>query len=170
MNETFLAGNIQYLRKEKGLSQQKLAELLGLTRSKVASYENNKAEPNALKLAMISRFFDVSLNQLIEEDISRLSDAQLLASNINIQEEITDFLEDREKIIHQFEGKSLNLRKITEGLKAFHQLKKSTLEDNPASVRSLITDFENLLSVMDNLIESNEELIQFLKKVVVTRS
>ena len=153
MIKNYLAGNIQYLRKEKRLSQQKLASELGLTRSKIASYENEKAEPSTTKLAEIARYFDVSLNQLIEENLKLIPDTQVLASNTNIQDEISGFLEDRDEIIFRFEKKSNNFRKITEGLKAFHQLKRHTLSDSPASVQSLLSDFENLLSVMDNLVE-----------------
>lgn len=166
MTINYLGRNIQFLRKEKKLSQQALAECLNLTRSKVASYENGIAEPSATRLVEIARFFNVSINQLIEEDLKQLPNTQILAANTNIQETINHFLGDRKTAIMQFEKKSGNLRKITEGLKAFHELKKSSLKEISEPLQSLLVDFENLLKVMDNLIDSNDELIVFLNRVV----
>ncbi|MBK8192245.1 MAG: helix-turn-helix transcriptional regulator [Lewinellaceae bacterium] len=53
----FLADNLQYLRKRKRLSQGELANALGLSRSQIASYEHDKAEPSVNKLAKIAVFF-----------------------------------------------------------------------------------------------------------------
>ena len=41
----FFGNNLRHLRKEKGLTQQQLADKLGITRSLVGAYEENRAEP-----------------------------------------------------------------------------------------------------------------------------
>jgi transcriptional regulator with XRE-family HTH domain len=165
MTTSFLAKNIQYLRKQRQLSQQGFGEKIGLSRSNIASYENGKAEPRAVKLAEIARFFNISLNQLIEKDLTELDNEKLLPANANIKEDLVEFLENRDATVSKFEVKTKNLKKITEGFRAFIELKISTLEDKSFSVSSLMGDFENLLNVMDNLIASNEELVAYLKKI-----
>ncbi|MCB0640274.1 MAG: helix-turn-helix transcriptional regulator, partial [Phaeodactylibacter sp.] len=85
--EIYLAHNLQYLRKEAGLSQQALAGELDLTRSQVASYENGKAEPSAGMLSDISHFFNISINYLLEKDLQSIPNLkQITAARINDQE------------------------------------------------------------------------------------
>lgn len=165
MKSGYLASNIQYLRKKRQLSQAALAENLGMTRSKIASYENNKAEPSAVKLAALARFFNVSLSQLIESDLQTLPNFQILPANTNIREDLSSMLEDRCQIVENFEEKSIKLRKIAEGFRAFYELKMSTLSHFSPEVESLSRSFENVLQVMDSFVTSNEELIEYLKKI-----
>ena len=48
-----------------GLSQEKAAQKLDLTRSTLSSYENGTCEPNFTTLKKFSSFFDVSLDYLL---------------------------------------------------------------------------------------------------------
>lgn len=66
---THLAKNLKYLRKQKNLTQQEFAGKLGLKRSKVGSYEEDRAEPRLETLQNIAHFFDVSLDELINRNI-----------------------------------------------------------------------------------------------------
>jgi len=64
--KTKFTSNIARLRKAKGLSQQKLAELSGLTRRQIAYYEN-EANTNLIdNLNAIAKAMGVSLADLIE--------------------------------------------------------------------------------------------------------
>ncbi len=143
-----------------------LGEHLNLSRSNIASYENGKAEPRAIKLAEIAGFFNISLYQLIVTDLRKLSPEQILPANANIHEDIFSILEERKEALEIFEKKSGNLKKIVEGFSAFHQLKMNSIKDSPDALKSIGSDFESLLNVMDNLIESNEELVTYLKKII----
>ena len=60
------------LRKRSGLSQEELAEKLGVTRQAVHKWETEKAMPNIEILKVLSKLFDVSLDNLLndKEDIS----------------------------------------------------------------------------------------------------
>ena len=53
------------LRKRKGLSQYKLAEILNLTRGQVANYEQGKRQPDYETLKMFADFFNVSTDYLL---------------------------------------------------------------------------------------------------------
>lgn len=58
----FLTTNLRYLRKSKQLSQQELANQLGISRSNVAAYERGNAEPNAQRLMKMANYFDIRLS------------------------------------------------------------------------------------------------------------
>lgn len=56
---------IKELRLQKGITQNKLAEKLGLSRSTIAMYETDGSEPDLLTLSKLASFFDVSIDYLI---------------------------------------------------------------------------------------------------------
>lgn len=56
---------LKSLRKEKGWTQQEVANLLGIERSTYTRYENGTSEPNFEMLEQLSRIFDVSTDVLI---------------------------------------------------------------------------------------------------------
>ncbi|MFC4598080.1 helix-turn-helix domain-containing protein [Cohnella hongkongensis] len=55
------------LRKEKGYSQEVLAEKLGTTRQAVSKWENGQGFPETEKLLMIGNLFEVSIDYLLKE-------------------------------------------------------------------------------------------------------
>lgn len=57
---------IQQLRKEKGLSQEGLAELLGLSRQAISKWESGAAMPTVDNLVELSRIFQVSVGELLQ--------------------------------------------------------------------------------------------------------
>lgn len=63
---------LQELRKNKGLTQEELAEALYVSRTAVSKWESGRGYPNLDSLKQISRFFSVSIDELIcpEEIIS----------------------------------------------------------------------------------------------------
>lgn len=64
-----MKNNIRNLRKDKGLRQEDLAQILGVTRQTIIAIENDKYNPT-LELAMkLARFFESSV-----EDIFILED------------------------------------------------------------------------------------------------
>lgn len=63
--------NLQAIRKQKKISQEKLAEELGVSRQTVGKWETGAAYPETEHLIHISDFFDVSLDLLVKGDMSR---------------------------------------------------------------------------------------------------
>lgn len=55
------------LRKEKNLSQQQLANATGLSRSAIAKTEKGRNEATASALLRLSRFFKVSVDEMLSE-------------------------------------------------------------------------------------------------------
>lgn len=58
------------LRKKKGLSQEELAEKLDVTRQTISKWELNETSPNINQAKEISRLFNVSLDELAQNNIS----------------------------------------------------------------------------------------------------
>ncbi|MFD1552042.1 hypothetical protein DNU06_00920 [Putridiphycobacter roseus] len=64
--------NLKFLRKNKKISQEELANELGLTRSSYSGYENGVAEPNVQNLLKFSQFYGVPVDVLIKKDLPSL--------------------------------------------------------------------------------------------------
>lgn len=58
---------LQVLRKEKGISQEKLAELIGVSRQAVAKWEVGQSTPDLENLITLSDLFMVSIDKLVKD-------------------------------------------------------------------------------------------------------
>lgn len=56
---------LQELRKNKGLTQEELAEILYVSRTAVSKWESGRGYPNIDSLKEISKFFEVSIDDLL---------------------------------------------------------------------------------------------------------
>ncbi|SHK94323.1 helix-turn-helix domain-containing protein [Hespellia stercorisuis] len=65
-----LGEKIFKLRKEKGLSQENLAEQLGTTRQAISKWENNQGFPETEKILQLSNIFEVSTDFLLKDEKS----------------------------------------------------------------------------------------------------
>ncbi|MTG97229.1 MULTISPECIES: XRE family transcriptional regulator [Myroides] len=75
---SFLADNIRYLRAQKSMSQQKVADELVITRARYSKYEEGASEPPLEVLLRISRFFHVSVDLMISVDLRKVPMQDLL--------------------------------------------------------------------------------------------
>ena len=69
MTQSYLGDNLYTLRKQKGISQDEFAEKLGVSRQAVSKWERNEAYPDTENLIAISRFYGVSIDDLINTPI-----------------------------------------------------------------------------------------------------
>ena len=53
-------------RRARNLSQEKLAELVGVSRQTVSQWENGYTEPDLTRLRRLAELFDLSLDELVE--------------------------------------------------------------------------------------------------------
>lgn len=70
---SILAENLRYLRGRLQRSQQKVAEDLMITRGRYAKYEDSATEPPIEILIRMAQYFQVSIDPLLTQDISRIS-------------------------------------------------------------------------------------------------
>jgi transcriptional regulator with XRE-family HTH domain len=64
--ETTLAGRIQQLRRQRGISQEELAGAVKVSRQAVSKWESAQAQPELEKLLVLSDFFQVSTDYLLK--------------------------------------------------------------------------------------------------------
>jgi len=74
----FLSKNIKHLRTLKGLTQEQFAEKLNVLRSRISSYEENRAMPSIDFLMEISDFFDLPIDLLAKNDLTKATDLNFL--------------------------------------------------------------------------------------------
>jgi len=56
---------LRLLRKQKGFTQEKMAEIIKLTPRNFRAYELNEANPNLENLVAIADFFNVTIDYLV---------------------------------------------------------------------------------------------------------
>ncbi len=61
-----MADRIQYLRKNKGLSQEKLAEKVGVSRQAVSKWESEQSTPDIEKIIIMSELFEVTTDYILK--------------------------------------------------------------------------------------------------------
>ena len=99
---------IAALRKEKGMTQEKLGEKLGVTNKTVSRWENGNYMPDIEMLLLLSKEFDVSINEIISgerlltEDFKKAADSNLVTaldnSTFTLKEKIAFF---KKKWLHE---------------------------------------------------------------------
>lgn len=61
-----MADRIQHLRKSKGISQEELADKMGVSRQAVSKWESEQSAPDIEKVILLSDFFDVTTDYLLK--------------------------------------------------------------------------------------------------------
>lgn len=70
---SIFSDNIRCLRAKKGVSQQKIADALIMTRARYVSYEDGRSEPPIEILIRLSSYFKISIDLLVAVDIRKYS-------------------------------------------------------------------------------------------------
>ncbi len=153
--KTFLSRNLKFLRKLKGLTQNKVANDLGLSRNKIASYESGIAEPKILNFVKLTTYFNIDPTQLLTQDLSDKPIAAEIGSPTFLKDEISNHLNDMITATQE-------LQKIIEGYKLFQEM---TNIQAPGDVESKV-----LTSQLYNIIELNESLLsvnwEFIRAII----
>lgn len=95
-----LADNLKKIRKEHNLSQEQLAEALGVSRQAVSKWESNGAYPEMDKVLQLCQMFNLNIDDLLNQDIKEVNSVKQEKSNIN--KFIDDFLDYITKTVDMF--------------------------------------------------------------------
>ena len=68
----YLSKNIKYIRTLKKLSQEQFADDLKVSRSRISSYEENRAKPPISFLIALSNYAKITMDVLIKEKLNNL--------------------------------------------------------------------------------------------------
>lgn len=71
--------NLKYLRKLRGWTQEEFANKLGIKRSLVGAYEEERAEPRIDVLEIVGDIFKVTLDELLLRDLTETKGSSYLA-------------------------------------------------------------------------------------------
>lgn len=107
-----LSDNLKIIRKENNLSQEQLAEKLGVSRQAVSKWESGQSYPEMDKVLLICKLFNYNIDELMNENIKEVSETK--QSKININKYIEDFFEFITKTVDM-----LSTMKFKQKLKCF---------------------------------------------------
>ena len=141
----FLSSNLRFLRKRRKLSQQQLADDLGVKRSNIAAYETKNVEPRLALINDIARYFAIPLEHLIMTDLAATGpdEFQLLTrgGGALTADSVTEIKEVSNKI-----------QRMLDGFRIFYEFKK---EMNDAAHPGSESDIENFLVFISHMAEYN---------------
>lgn len=72
-----LGENILKLRKQRGLSQEQLGEQVDVTRQTISNWELGETTPNTDQLKLLSKTLNVSVDELIDNDIKEILETKV---------------------------------------------------------------------------------------------
>ncbi len=86
--------NLKNLRKQKGLSQEELAERLHIVRQTVSKWEKGLSVPDADFLIRIAEIFETSVSTLLGDTIEPSNDKSIVAEKL---EQLNTLLAERNR-------------------------------------------------------------------------
>lgn len=86
---------LQSLRKGKGLSQEKLAELLDVSRQAVSKWESGQTYPEIEKLIVLCDLFEITLDELVRDRDSMVNDTVI--KEINLEDKSSNEYEEKDE-------------------------------------------------------------------------
>jgi len=81
---SYLASNLRFLRKQKGITQNDLADQLDVQRTMISAYEDGRSEPKLATLTKLCEILEVGIEELLDHDIENLGRRALQKRGINI--------------------------------------------------------------------------------------
>lgn len=101
------ADKLIQLRRQHGLSQEQLADRLGVTRQSVSKWESGSSVPELNKIIMISELYDISIDYLVKDSISQSATGNAESSdNQEILREKLDYIEGYLKREYEYVSKT----------------------------------------------------------------
>ena len=76
MEQMNIGENILRLRRERRITQEVLADFVGVTKASVSKWETNQSKPDILLLPQLAAFFGVTVDELLGYE-SQLSKEQI---------------------------------------------------------------------------------------------
>lgn len=85
--QNLFGSNLKFLRLQRKLSQNRLAQKIGVNSTTIKRWEENTMSPNIESVDTIAKYFNISVSDLICRDLR-------LNSNINRVRTLKEFLEE----------------------------------------------------------------------------
>ena len=91
-----LGKRIKELRKEKGLTQQELGDLINVTKVSICCYENETRVPTLETLIALAKVFKMDINYFLGNDYEIVADSDQ-AYSISVAKEELEFIKEIRK-------------------------------------------------------------------------
>ena len=104
--ERIVIDNIKRIRKEKHITQEQLADILGVSRQSISKWESDIAYPETDKLIELGKLFDCSMDYLLKEDVIEKNGAQASGFTEKVEEISRKVMTDKNK------GKAKKILKV----------------------------------------------------------
>lgn len=78
-----LPDNLKNIRKENNLSQEQLAEKLGVSRQAVSKWESGQSYPEMDKVLLICKLFNYNIDELMNENVKEVDETKQSKKNLN---------------------------------------------------------------------------------------
>ncbi len=95
-----LSDNLKKIRKDNNLSQEQLAEKLGVSRQSVSKWESNVAYPEMDKVLQLCKMFNLNIDELLNQDIKEVRETKEVKTKRN--KYLDDFLNFISKTLDMF--------------------------------------------------------------------
>lgn len=143
----FLSSNIRFLRKRHKLSQQQLADDLGIKRSNIAAYETKNVEPRLSLINKLADYFGVPLEDVILTDLRAAYDegGQIGLSSGSNNQLSADSVEEIKQVANK-------VQRMLDGFKVFYEFKRKMNEQEDGTTDG---DIDNFLVFINHMSEYN---------------
>lgn len=136
--------NLKKLRRERGLTQEQLAELLGISSQAVSKWETSNSFPDISMLPILAGFFGVSVDSLLGFDVSRkredIDTICTLADKILAEEKHIEAVSFLREAILKYPGNDRIMYKLAWAL-------SGTLHESPENYDEAILLYHKILDV-----------------------
>lgn len=115
--DCLIADKLKELRKNKKITQEKLAEELDISRSKVSSWETNKRDMTITDAVKLANYYEISLDNLL--DLKLLREKEYIEISYKFFKNKNIKLKEKSKIIALMEEsiKTENIDELYENFK-----------------------------------------------------
>ena len=103
-----LSNNLKNIRKENNLSQEQLAEKLGVSRQAVSKWESGQSYPEMDKVLLICKLFNYNIDELMNENVKEVNETK--QSKVNINKYVEDFFEFITKTVNMLSAMKFKQR------------------------------------------------------------
>ena len=78
-----LSDNLKRIRKENNLSQEQLADKLGVSRQSVSKWESGQAYPEMDKVLQLCQLFNLNIDELLNQNIKDVNNKKQAKNTFN---------------------------------------------------------------------------------------
>jgi DNA-binding XRE family transcriptional regulator len=148
----FITSNLKYLRNKFLFTQAHMADEIGVSRVTYNNYESGRLEVNIPTLIKLSQKYGVSMDEIINSDLSLKNNSAIISGGIIIGNSNHGTINHNEYIPLTSQEQQEVINEV------------AILRQKVGSLEQRIVDLSNSLSEKDETIQAQKQLIQLLQK------